>query len=264
MTMHARPSGGNRMTGTSVHLIKRLELSFAPRPWPFAAERRREIDSYFAALARENAALFNGSVLVMHQHAIENGVLRGQYLQTDYASFLAWRDWGAPDPSVRNCFALGAMRGSDGVFLLGVMADHTSNPGRIYFPGGTPDPSDIVDGSRVDLDRSMRRELREETGLDADEFAVEPGWTLIDEGPRLALIKTLYAAEPGVALRRRVLRHLARESQPELADIRLVRPGDELSPMVPPFAAHFLFDVWQRDGRQGAGGLPLTQRGTTC
>ena len=99
------------------------------------------------------------------------GVLRGQYLETDFASFIAWRDWDFPDATVKNCFALGALRGSDGAFLLGVMGPHTMNAGRIYFPGGTPDPSDIAEG-KVDLEGSVRR-LLDRLGLPFEPVCVE-------------------------------------------------------------------------------------------
>jgi len=239
------------MTDVSVVAVDRLDLAFAPRPWPFADARRAEIDTHFAALSQANPTLFNGKVLVMYEHELDGAVLRGRYLQTDYASFIAWRDWGNPDRSVHNCFALAALRGSDGAFLLGVMASHTSNPGRIYFPGGTPDPSDIIEG-RVDLENSVQRELHEETGLHAEEFAVAPGWTLVMDGPRLALIKLLQTDVPAEALRQRVLRNLADQQRPELADMYIVRSAADLTAMVPMFAAGFLHHFWAREAARFA------------
>ncbi len=143
--------------------IKRLELAVAPRPWPFAQQRHGEIAQYFDKLRATKPAVWNGRILLLHQHAIAGDVFRGAYFETDYASFIAWRDWGFPDPTVRNCFSLGALRGVDGGFLLGVMSSHTLNAGKIYFPGGTPDPADIAEGM-VDLAGSIRREVAEETG----------------------------------------------------------------------------------------------------
>ena len=35
-----------------VHHVDRLELSFSPKPWPFAIERRAAIDAVFAELQR--------------------------------------------------------------------------------------------------------------------------------------------------------------------------------------------------------------------
>lgn len=107
----------------------------------------------------------------MHQHEIAGTGLRGSFLETDYASFLAWRDWGFPDPTVKNCFALAGILTSDNAFLTGVMAAHTANAGRVYFPGGTLDPSDFIAG-KVNIESSMRRELTEETGLDPEQFNI--------------------------------------------------------------------------------------------
>jgi 8-oxo-dGTP pyrophosphatase MutT (NUDIX family) len=223
----------------SISHIDRLDLSFAPKPWDFAVERRDEIDAFFAALRRDKPSIWNGRVLMLHHHAIKDGVLHGEYLETDYASFAAWRQWGGPAAKVHDCFSAAAILAADGAFLLGVMGPHTFNGGKIYFPCGTPDPKDIV-GDKVDLELSVRRELHEETGLSVAEFASEPGWTMITDGPLIAQIKVLRSGEDSVALRKRVLLHLASEQQPELADIRIVRKHEDLDPAMPRFVTAFL------------------------
>jgi len=231
------------MTAITIVPVERLELVYAPRPWPFADERRAEIDAHFAELQRSNPALWNGRVLMLHGHDIRGPVFHGAYLETDFASLLAWRHWNFPDPAIRNCFAMGALQGSDGAFLLGVMGAHTSNPGYVYFPAGLPDRNDI-DGPRVDLARNLMREVGEETGLVAADFDAEPGWTTVLAGPRIAQIKRLRVREPAADLRRRILAHLAQEAQPELADIRIVREPADFDPMMPPFVTAFLHHVW--------------------
>ena len=223
----------------SISHIDRLDLSFAPKPWDFAVERRDEIDAFFAALRRDKPSIWNGRVLMLHHHAIKDGVLHGEYLETDYASFAAWRQWGGPAAKVHDCFSAAAILAADGAFLLGVMGPHTFNGGKIYFPCGTPDPKDIV-GDKVDLELSVRRELHEETGLSVAEFASEPGWTMITDGPLIAQIKVLRSGEDSVALRKRVLLHLASEQQPELADVRIIRNHKDLDPAMPRFVTAFL------------------------
>jgi hypothetical protein len=116
--------------------IRRLELAFAPRAWRFAETRRDEISRHFDELRQVKPALWNGRVLLLHHHVIEGDVFRGAYFETDYASFVAWRDWAYPDTTVRHCFSLGALSASDGSFLLGVMNSHTLNAGKVYFPTG--------------------------------------------------------------------------------------------------------------------------------
>ena len=97
---------------------------------------------------------------------------------------------------MHDCFAAAAILGSDGGFLLGVMSPRTLNAGQIYFPCGTPDPSDIIDG-KVDLDFSVRREVREETGFSAEELEAEPGWTMVVDGALIALIKVFQSRRDG-------------------------------------------------------------------
>src|SRR6516225_6713778 len=96
----------------------------------FAHERAEDIARHFAARRRQQPALWNGRVLLLHRLAIENGVLRGASFETDYASFLAWRDWGCADAGVFNVFAAAALQAADGAYLVGRMAPFTSVAGQ--------------------------------------------------------------------------------------------------------------------------------------
>jgi 8-oxo-dGTP pyrophosphatase MutT (NUDIX family) len=119
------------------------------------------------------------------------------------------------------------------------MGPHTFNGGRIYFPCGTPDPGIIVDG-KVDLDLSLRRELKEETGLDMTGFDAEPGWTMSIDGALIAQIKVLRSNESATSLRERILAYLASEKRPELANIRIVHGPGDFDPAMPGYATAFL------------------------
>jgi 8-oxo-dGTP pyrophosphatase MutT (NUDIX family) len=216
-----------------------LDLRFARAPWPFAEERRAEIDAHFAKLRAAKPALWNGRVLLLRRGEIAAGVLSGTYSEADFASFIAWRDWGFPDSSVRNCFPMAALRSSDGAFLLGVMGAHTANAGHIYFAAGTPDPNDIV-GDSVDLEGGVMRELTEETGLAVPDVSPASGWTAVLEGQRIALMKIVQARTSADALAARIQGFLSSHRQPELADVHIVRTLSDLRPSMPAFVTAFL------------------------
>jgi 8-oxo-dGTP pyrophosphatase MutT (NUDIX family) len=224
--------------------LDRLDLRVAQRPWRFAETCRAEIDGYFGELKRSKPGLWNGRVLLLHQWGVNGAVFQGACFETDFASMLAWRDWGFPDDTARNFYGQGALRTADGAFLLGVMSQHTANAGRIYFPSGTPDPSDVRDGA-VDLDGSVMRELEEETGLVAADVTPEAGWHAVFVGPRIGMMKILHAPETAEALRTRILAWLARQERPELADIRIVRDPADLDPKMPAFVGAFLREMWR-------------------
>ena len=227
--------------------IDRLAFAFEPRRWPFAEARRAEIDAHFAARRAQRPQIWNGRVVLASRYRIAGSSLAGACFETDFASFLAWRDWDFPGSDAVNVFAMGALRSRDGAFLLGVMGPHTANAGRIYFPAGTPEPDDVADGS-LDLAGNVVREVAEETGLAADDYAAAPGWHAIPAGARLALMKVLEADAPADNLRERMRAHIAGDAHPELADIRIVRGAADFDPMMPPFVTAFLSHVFGRAG----------------
>jgi 8-oxo-dGTP pyrophosphatase MutT (NUDIX family) len=228
----------------TVTAVEQLDLRFAPARWAFAEARRADIDALFAARQRANPRLWNGRVLMLHRYRIEAGVLHGAFLETDYASLNSWLAWGRPAADIWDCFGSAAVLSSDGAFLLGQMAAHTANAGRVYFPCGTPDLSDVKDGV-VDFDHSIGRELMEETGLDAASFAAERGWTIVEAPARLVAFKVLRARESADQLRQRVDAHLARHPNGELEAIRFVRSSDQLDATVPDYVTTFLDHRWR-------------------
>jgi 8-oxo-dGTP pyrophosphatase MutT (NUDIX family) len=224
--------------------VERVEITVAPWQWDFAVQRRVEIDAHFAARKERQPALWNGRVLLLRDYRIESSMLSGSSFETDFASFVAWRDWNFPDPDVFNVFAMAAVRGADGGYLLGEMGEHTASAGFLYFPCGTPDPKDVADGL-LDLGGSAARELLEETGIDIITLSPRPGWSLVRERNFIALIKSFTAAEKAEHLRARVMRYLASGAHPELSDIHIVRDPGDLTAEIPAFVIAFLESVWR-------------------
>jgi 8-oxo-dGTP pyrophosphatase MutT (NUDIX family) len=227
----------------TIHRVEQLDLCFQPRPWSFAEQRAEEIRSHFAELQRAKPRLFNGRVLVMSDWAIALETLRGSFFETDYASFRSWLGWGCPAAGAYDCFAAACVVSADGAVIFGKMAAHTSNAGQVYFPCGTPDRDDVIDG-KVDLLHSCTRELKEETGFDVSAFSLEPGWRIAELPSRLVAVKLLRSRHDAETLRAQALAHVRSEAVPELADIRVLRGRDDIDAAVPEFAAVFLRSLW--------------------
>lgn len=237
--------------GARIFKAAELDLGYEPAPWAFAEGRAEAIAAHWASRKAALPRLFDGRVLLLGRHHFaqrDDGatILRGAYFATDYKAFLAWRDFGFPDRGVCNCFSMAALRSSDGAFLLGEMAAHTANAGSVYFAAGTPDSSDIL-GARVDLAASARRELREETGISADEVATAAGWTIVHAPPRIACMKIMRMAETAQNIKARVDAFLAVDPGAELRRLHIVRRKQDLDAINSPryvadFIAHELED----------------------
>src|SRR5437764_1115917 len=227
------------MTSLTIHRVTTLDLAVRRIAWPFAEMRRAEIAAHFAEKQRERPKIWNGRVLLGRDAVFTDGHLAATYFETDFASFLAWRDWGFPDPAVFNGFGMGALCTSDGAFVMGEMAQHTANAGRIYFPSGTPDLDDVRHGT-LDIPGSVVREIAEETGLTAADYRAEADWHCVLTGPTIAMIQVLNLDMSSEAARTRIEANLAHEAEPELSAIHLVRAMSDLTPSMPRFVTAFV------------------------
>jgi 8-oxo-dGTP pyrophosphatase MutT (NUDIX family) len=227
------------MTPPVIHRVTTLDLRLDPWSWQFAEERRTEIDAHFAKLRLETPQLWNGRILLARDPMFAGEHFSASYFETDFASFMAWRDWGFPDPDVFNGFGMGALRCVDGAFVLGEMGAHTANAGRIYFPSGTPDRDDIK-GDAVDIAGSVAREVLEETGLAPADYRAATHWDCVVSGAAVAMIRILQVDASGEALRAKIEANLASQREPELAAIHLVRAASDFTAAMPRFVTAFL------------------------
>ncbi|WP_371346805.1 NUDIX hydrolase [Ancylobacter sp. IITR112] len=227
--------------------LDQVEARLAPAPLVFPPEERAAIDAYFAARKAANPALWNGRALLLAAHRFEGRRLVADYAEADYAALL-WLLAGERDhPFLRASFAMGALRGADGGFVLVRMAAWTANAGRIYFAAGTPDTSDITGDGRVDLAGSVLRELTEETGLEPGEVTLAPGWTALHDARRLALLREVRAGDEAEALAARIRRFGARETRPEFDEVLVVRGPQDLAAGMSPLIRRYLLEAWKRE-----------------
>ena len=231
-----------------IEAVAALDFRLADGAFDYAQRHTDEIAAHWAKRHAEQPSLFNGRVLMLGRHAVEGGVLSGEFVETDFSAFLAWREAGCPAASACNGFAMAALRGADGAFLLGEMGPHTASAGAIYFPAGTPDRHDVF-GDVVDLDASARRELVEETGLNAGEAEIAPGWIIVRAPGRVACMKPMRLAETAEAAKARIDPWLAADPQAELAKMHVVRSPADFSAAMPPFVRAFMAWVWEGERR---------------
>ncbi len=240
-----------------IEAIDDLNFRIEARDWPFARQEAAAIDRHWEKLRADKPGLFNGRVFLNFERRIETEggrrILRGNASEVDFKAFLAWRDFGFPDPQARNCFAMAALVSADGAFMLGRMNEGTANAGQIYFPAGTPDPGDIK-GAALDLEGSVARELLEETGFQSGEADFAPDWTVVFDGPRIACMKTTRLAQSAAEIEARFQNFIAGQTRPELVALHAVFSVEDLDPVrMPGFTLTYLRHaltrpaVWRRN-----------------
>ncbi|MEW5421181.1 NUDIX hydrolase [Amorphus sp. 3PC139-8] len=202
----------------------------------FATIRRADIEARWNAAVAANPALFNGTVLLFQDVAVQGAALSAVAVPVDYATFSAFMAWGGPEPRLTNLFGAAAVVSRDGGLLLGRMGRRTDDPGTVKLVGGTPDLNDVIDG-RVDMFGSIARELAEETGLRVDEAAREPKLWYASDPPYGALIQVLRFPQDGATLAARVRDFLHEDNDPELQDVVVLDARTDPSMLgLPPYS----------------------------
>ncbi|WP_425417593.1 hypothetical protein [Oricola indica] len=200
----------------------------------YEAQNRAAIDAYWADCKAANPRLWNGPFFMFEEVSVGGSVFSGRGRRTDFATFLHWRDHGRP-PEAVHVTGTSLPVTADGALFAVRMAAHTANAGAVYFPAGSFDAEDIVDGS-FDVTRNIAREMGEETGLVFDENMAEGAYTVVAD--RGAFHVARRSGLPGDfdACLDLMRRHQARTGDDELETAIAVRAGGEGADLLKPYA----------------------------
>ena len=197
--------------------MEELRLSAVPavvradvdaRPLVLPQGIRRTIDAFWLEAAARNPSLFRGTVYTVTQVERRGRGLQVTLRPTDYAHHLYTTRVGlVPEYACRVLYAAGLVRTADGRLVFGEMAEGTANAGRLQGVAGGLDASDLREGA-LDLPGSLRREAREELGIDLDDGRIVQGWgaRYLKEGGAANSLVVLYEitlAVPWLSLRER-------------------------------------------------------------
>lgn len=222
------------MNDQDIRRLETLRLALSDAPLRFERENRPEIEAYWAAAIAANPRLWNGPSFMFEDVRIEGGVLTGTGHRTDFATFLHWRDNGRPADAVHiTGTSLPVTR--DGALFAIRMAAHTANPGAIYFPAGSFDAADVVDGM-FEVTRNIARELAEETGLGFHEADAEAGLTAVFDRGAIHITRRNLLEADFAACAEILRRHQAETGDDEVDGAVAIRRGDGSHLALKPYA----------------------------
>ncbi|HEV7345704.1 MAG TPA: NUDIX hydrolase [Devosia sp.] len=208
-----------------------IDIRLVPGPWPLSQAQRAAVADYWRDATAANPHLWDGRILGLSapdggHPMVVDGRFQAEAREDAYSAFMLWRHQGFPDIGIVHAFGWALIVSSDDALIYGVMADHTANAGRVYPPGGSLEPRDVLADGSIDVPRCIALELAEETGLLAAE--AEAGLlVMVLDGPRLSFGQVFRFAEPADALVSRIHAELARQEHRELQDVIAIRSRHE-------------------------------------
>lgn len=226
--------------------VTAIDLRVIEGPHPYEIAEREQVAENWALEVARNPALFNGKMLLQRAVTIDDGAICGEAHVIDYATFLLWRRTWQVEWAL-HLFSLPVILSSDGAVIAVRMSQHTANPGRVYCAAGSLDNHDIRDG-RCDLEGNMRREVREETGLDLDVATMETDFHALHDRGVITLFRLYRFAETADDLIAAIERHIASEEQSEVDAALAIRPGEPAAYDYPSFMPKILDWILARGG----------------
>ncbi len=204
--------------------VDALDLLLADGIHPIYVEHRQAIEDNWIAEKRANPHLFNGQMVLQRRLSYDNGVIRGIAQVIPYSAFLWWRK--QPDMAgALHLFGFAVLVSSDGAIIAIRMGKRTASPGKVYCAAGSLDLDDVVNG-KIDLVANMRREVREETGLDLDGAVAAPHCHASHAEGRVVVFRFYRFSLKAEDMVVRINDHMLHDSEQEIEGAVVIRSAD--------------------------------------
>lgn len=221
----------------TVYKIDRVDVRVLPGPLSYSDKNRHAIDANWEKAVGANPTLFDGEIYLAPEAHLHNGVLEAAFRRTSFSTLMYWRDDREPEKPW-HIFGVGVIVSAEGHLIAARMSAHNAVAGRVYFPAGSIDDNDIVDG-RADYLTNMAREVREETGIDLHGAKAEDNSHLVTADGSIALFRRYYFDLSTVELLQRIQANLSIQSEPELSEIIPVKQAGAMGNATPSYVRAF-------------------------
>jgi NUDIX domain len=210
------------MTAEALH-VAGCCLNWVEAEWPYATQHQAAIERHWREQSAGNANFFNGRVHLLSSWRIDDdNIFHGQFFRTDFKSYLLWRYRDYEESGAMDGFGSALILSEDKQILMGEQATGNVNTGLLDCIGGFIDERDCLGDGQIDIDASISREIREETGFAAEGLERQPGYWIAMANKQISIAIVFQARQKAADLVQRVTSFLATEAKPELQSVRSV------------------------------------------
>lgn len=206
--------------------VRNVSVRLDPAPHPFGVANEEAIARHWERAVAANPSLFNGEVALLSSLRMKDGDLIGRCHIVRYATFLYWRAL-RPVGGAGHAYTHAMLVSADNALVAIRMGRSTVNAGLVYFAAGSFEPVDFRDG-QADLEFNMRREVREETGIDLSGVPHEPRYHMLSKTTGTVLFRRYFLGRSADELAGEIRRHVAADPDPEIEEPVVIRDAHDL------------------------------------
>lgn len=191
---------------------------------PLVTRQGEEIARNWANEVAANPSLWDGEMLFQDRISITSEGLISEAYIAPFSAFMWWRRQEDRREG-RHIFAYPVLESSDGALVAIRMGAHTANPGQVYFASGSFEQMDVA-GGLCDIEGNMRREVREETGLDLGDAFSSGGFYATQFRSVVSLIKLYRFDMTADAMVAQIEKNMPHVEDKEIAGVVAIRSAD--------------------------------------